>query len=125
MHRISVLSLTPKAFECMTTVLWVLCTLVVAIAASSLGIGLRRKLLASQALCRSATLPVALPGFVSRRPDLRGVLNEERKNHVAPFCVSGLNKTEAEELLDWLEGHGCAGAEVTYLPETGFVVRRS
>jgi PilZ domain len=34
---------------------------------------------------------------------------------------AGLTKKEAEALLDWLEDHGCAGAEVS-ADETGFVV---
>jgi len=42
-----------------------------------------------------------------------------------PPCdtVSGLTKTEAEELLDWLEGNGHTGYEVSY-DEAGFTVRR-
>jgi hypothetical protein len=36
---------------------------------------------------------------------------------------SGLAKTEAEDLLDWLEVHGCTERELTYLPTQGFVVR--
>jgi hypothetical protein len=35
--------------------------------------------------------------------------------------VSGLTKTEAEELLDWLEGNGYRGAEIDV--GNGFVVR--
>ena len=124
MHYVPVLLLTSKAFECMTTALWVLCAVVLAIAASYLGIGLRRRALASHLLDRSAASRRALPSFVNRRPDLQALLNEERDmKRVEPFCVSGLTKTEAEELLDWLEGHGCVGAEVSYLAETGFVIR--
>jgi len=36
--------------------------------------------------------------------------------------VRGLTKTEAEELLDWLEAHGAAG-EVDYEEGQGFAVR--
>jgi CheY-like chemotaxis protein len=36
--------------------------------------------------------------------------------------ASGLTKTQAEELLDWLEGHGCTGSAVA-LEEGGFGAR--
>jgi hypothetical protein len=36
--------------------------------------------------------------------------------------VSGLTKTEAEELLDWLENHGIQGCQVSYVEEKGFTV---
>jgi CheY-like chemotaxis protein len=38
-------------------------------------------------------------------------------------CVSGLTKTEAEELLDWLEANGYAPGELSYRPWEGFGVR--
>ena len=38
-------------------------------------------------------------------------------------CCDGLNKTDAERLLDWLEAHGVAQREVNYLDEQGFTVR--
>lgn len=40
----------------------------------------------------------------------------------AGFCVSGLKKYEAEELLDWLEAHGFRDLELTY-ESSGFCVR--
>jgi CheY-like chemotaxis protein len=40
-----------------------------------------------------------------------------------PGWVSGLNLTQAQELLDWLENHGCTGLEMQYEGETGFAVR--
>jgi hypothetical protein len=39
-----------------------------------------------------------------------------------PEWIRGLTKTQAEELLDWLEAHGVAG-EVTYADGSGFAVR--
>ena len=39
-----------------------------------------------------------------------------------PDWVRGLTKTQAEELLDWLEAHGVAG-EVNYEEGSGFAVR--
>jgi hypothetical protein len=34
----------------------------------------------------------------------------------------GLTMTEAEDLLDWLEAHGCVGAQVSLLGERGMAV---
>jgi hypothetical protein len=41
-----------------------------------------------------------------------------------PFsvCVSGLTKTQAEDLLDWLEATGRRQRELTYSAEKGFSV---
>jgi hypothetical protein len=36
---------------------------------------------------------------------------------------SGLNKRQAEELLDWLEANGYRHCEVSYEAQTGFTVR--
>jgi len=38
--------------------------------------------------------------------------------------ISGLSKTEAEDLLDWLEAHGNNQWEVAAVGGSGFVVRR-
>ena len=38
-------------------------------------------------------------------------------------CCAGLDKTEAERLLDWLEAHGYAQREIAYIEEKGFTVR--
>jgi hypothetical protein len=38
-------------------------------------------------------------------------------------CVGGLTKTQAEELLDWLEAHGCPHAILARDGGTGFAVR--
>jgi hypothetical protein len=38
-------------------------------------------------------------------------------------AVVGLTKEQAEDLLDWLEGHGRSDCEVSYEPATGFTVR--
>src|SRR5437660_6051343 len=40
-----------------------------------------------------------------------------------PESYSGLNKTQAEELLDWLEANGHPHCEVSYEERTGFTVR--
>jgi hypothetical protein len=37
--------------------------------------------------------------------------------------VPGLSKTEAEELLDWLEAHGVQNRELVQADEQGFTVR--
>jgi CheY-like chemotaxis protein len=37
--------------------------------------------------------------------------------------ITHLTMTQAQELLDWLENHGCTGLEVNCREETGFAVR--
>ena len=39
-------------------------------------------------------------------------------------CREHLDKMEAERLLDWLEAHGCARREVSFIEDHGFTVRR-
>jgi hypothetical protein len=49
---------------------------------------------------------------------LRPALAAERR----PVNFQGLNKSQAEDLLDWLEANGYGPAELTYAPD-GFTVR--
>ncbi len=37
-------------------------------------------------------------------------------------CISGLTKTQAEDVLDWLEANGYHRCEVSYVVAEGFVV---
>jgi hypothetical protein len=37
--------------------------------------------------------------------------------------TTGLTRTEAEELLDWLEANGYGERELSFQPEQGFQVR--
>jgi CheY-like chemotaxis protein len=46
----------------------------------------------------------------------------KREEEVKAAVVSGLTKAQAEEVLDWLEDHGCTGLVVTTEP-AGFVLR--
>jgi len=48
--------------------------------------------------------------------------NLERETLVRAAVVSGLTKTQAEELLDWLENHDCTGLAVT-MEGDSFAVR--
>ena len=41
------------------------------------------------------------------------------------FCVSGLNKTQAEDLLDWLDATGHTHRELSYTEGKGFSVSYS
>ena len=41
----------------------------------------------------------------------------------APCVISGLNKAQAEELLDWLQGNGRNDCELIYEPGSGYTVR--
>jgi len=56
------------------------------------------------------------------RDILRDVLIEEVKPPEGGW-VAGLTLTQARDLLDWLENHGCTGLEVSHQEETGFAVR--
>jgi hypothetical protein len=71
-------------------------------------------------------LPRASEG---RRPGAQTVstrLNLARPTDagVAMTEISGLTKTEAEDLLDWLEAHGDDRWELTAISGSGFGVRR-
>jgi hypothetical protein len=46
----------------------------------------------------------------------------KRPDEAKAAVVSGLTRRQAEEVLDWLESHGCTGLVVTTEPG-GFVVR--
>jgi hypothetical protein len=37
-------------------------------------------------------------------------------------CITGLDKTQAEELLDWLENQGFKDAKLCYTTGNGFTV---
>ena len=56
------------------------------------------------------------------------VVNRNRRGLALPpedtghRVASGLGKADAEDLLDWLENHGCARAEAS-LSEAGFTVK--
>ena len=39
-----------------------------------------------------------------------------------PVRVTGLNKSQAEDLLDWLEANGCLDYRLTYVAGQGFSV---
>jgi DNA-binding response OmpR family regulator len=43
--------------------------------------------------------------------------------HSEPPWITGLGKAEAEELMDWLENHGCTNLEVDWRGEEGFALR--
>ena len=42
-----------------------------------------------------------------------------------PLRVAGLNKSQAEDLLDWLEAHGLRDCHVAYTAGKGFTVSYS
>jgi hypothetical protein len=41
----------------------------------------------------------------------------------SPHCVTGLTKSQAEELLDCLEAHGIQNCKIAYQEGQGFSVR--
>ena len=63
--------------------------------------------------------PLVLPGNLLPRFDLPGARNPEPS---VPTRVSGLTKTEAEDLLDWLEVNGRPPAKVCWVEGSGFMV---
>jgi CheY-like chemotaxis protein len=70
---------------------------------------------------------VGIEEFLTKPVDgrrLLAIVGSEMKREEAEKAavVSGLTKTQAEEVLDWLENHGCTGLMVTTEP-AGFVVR--
>jgi PAS domain S-box-containing protein len=67
----------------------------------------------------SAPGPAAQPG---KSDEVAGPATEESRPPRQEYR-SGLNKAEAEELLDWLEGHGYQGQVLLSETETGFAVR--
>jgi DNA-binding response OmpR family regulator len=76
------------------------------------------------------TKPVAPDDLVDRvkgllRSRLPGPTKIAEETNPTPRIrqATGLSKTEAEDLLDWLENHGYSGREVDYQEGKGFVVR--
>src|SRR5262245_55289452 len=60
-----------------------------------------------------------------RRDEAAKPAPDEAEETVAPAMpksFSGLNKTQAEELLDWLQAHGYVKCEVSYEEKSGFTV---
>jgi hypothetical protein len=55
------------------------------------------------------------------RARLRDVIQGDQ---AGAYRVYGLTKTEAEEVLDWLENHGIRGCQVSYVSGQGFMVWR-
>ena len=61
--------------------------------------------------------PMSPPAGTPRRPS-RSILRKDRE-----MGQAGLTKTEAENLLDWLEANGCKHFEVSTTTEQHFAVR--
>jgi hypothetical protein len=78
---------------------------------------------ASLSVHRTALLTA--PPALCRRPKdcLPRVSARPGAPAVGTVTVSGLNKTEAEELLDWLEVNGHRDCELSHQADTGFVIR--
>jgi hypothetical protein len=69
--------------------------------------------------------------FVWHRPRLPGLLARRKRNRPRGTCgkpvafsvrIGGLTKTQAEELLDWLEATGHERRKLTYTEGEGFSV---
>ena len=59
----------------------------------------------------------------TREDGPRKILERSEMDAEGWDCCMGLDKTQAEMLLDWLEAHGYAQREVAYVEEKGFTVR--
>jgi hypothetical protein len=57
----------------------------------------------------------------SQNADVRLDAGQPTKQ-MPPLRVSGLTKTEAEELLDWLENQGVEGSQLVFVDGQGFTV---
>lgn len=60
--------------------------------------------------------------MVTATPELRLPYRSIRPDEVKATVVSGLTKTQAENVLDWLEKHGFTGLVIMIEPG-GFAVR--
>jgi CheY-like chemotaxis protein len=62
--------------------------------------------------------------FFTKPVDAARLLEAVRRQVESPAAaqVTGLTKAQAEDMLDWLENHGCTGLEVS-VTEEGFAVR--
>lgn len=58
--------------------------------------------------------------FVSVRPRESRMRTDDRR--FSPARISGLNKRDAEDMLDWLEAHDVHFRFVTYHPRQGFTI---
>jgi hypothetical protein len=63
-----------------------------------------------------------LGGGLSRPPTPRDPADRDPGAATQEWVV-GLTRTEAEELLDWLEANGLAALEVAFDEPSGFAVR--
>src|SRR5437763_4291879 len=62
-------------------------------------------------------------GTIAATPRTSGHRPTLRKWPPEAGWVTGLTLTEAQDLLDWLENHGCTGLEVSCPEGTAFAVR--
>jgi hypothetical protein len=63
--------------------------------------------------------------LLSQRPHAPGRFgNEQCSGRPIKTSASGLTKTEAENLLDWLEANDCPPAHLTYSARQGFAITR-
>jgi CheY-like chemotaxis protein len=76
---------------------------------------------ASRERARLAGCDLVLPKPIDPDELLQVVGRQVRRP--PPEWVNGLSKTEAEDLLDWLEANGYPSAEVSFQPKHGFAVR--
>ena len=72
-----------------------------------------------------ALLPTGPPMVAPAAPPLEAGPDEGEESAPGPvaFSRSGLTKAEAEQVLDWLEAHGCQAPELHHEEGQGFAVR--
>jgi CheY-like chemotaxis protein len=63
--------------------------------------------------------------FLTKPVDAEALLEVVRRQvgPSRPGWVTGLSLTQAQNLLDWLENHGCTGVELCHQQAEGFAVR--
>jgi hypothetical protein len=66
--------------------------------------------------------PLALPGDHLPVVPQEKAETKRETGRARTVWGPGLTKTQAEDLLDWLEAHGCQDCEVVYEEASGFTI---
>jgi hypothetical protein len=86
------------------------------------GIDMTTKFLALAGVCVFLVVSclrfMASPGI-----HVKGLRRTHPRSSPSPDEPEGLTKTQAEDLLDWLEAHDIQGREVSYQPGKGFFIQ--
>lgn len=107
----------------MPIALWVTLSVVVVAAALIWVLAVRMKKSLVPIPTKSSPSPLTGPHWQARSAVPERYANRHVLEPTGSTVVAGLTKTEAEELLDWLEANGIDNRELTQADDQGFVVR--